>query len=90
MATEENAPIVKLSNLDSTGYVTIHYRRVRVRSVGFDTSGDEPKLVYVFQDGRTEDAPAQGYISILWDSGGVSVVENDHNVTFLPENGDAE
>lgn len=60
-------------------------KRVRVRSWAVDTSGEEPKLIYVYSEGKTQDERDNTRITVHWDEGGFLTVENDQNVTWLDE-----
>lgn len=67
------------------GVIDPPYKRIRVKSWAVDMSGDEPKLVYVYDDGKTQDEPDKQWIDVVWDSGGMSRIHNDATVTFLSE-----
>lgn len=61
-------------------------KRVRVRSVATDTSSPfEPRLKYVYSEGRTRNKRDDERISVIWDTGGLSAVRNDDNVTWLDD-----
>lgn len=61
------------------------YVRIRVRSWAVDDTGDEPKLVYVYSEGQTQERPADKWLSVDWDDGGMSRIRNDYRVTWLDE-----
>ena len=61
-------------------------RPIRARSVGFDTSHDDaPRLIYIYAEGKTQSPQTDRFIDVHWDSGGLSRIANDHNVTWLDE-----
>lgn len=61
------------------------YQCIRVKSWAVDMTGEEPKLIYVYTDGKTQNAPDKLWIDVEWDSGGLSVIRNDATVTFLDD-----
>lgn len=60
-------------------------RKVRVRSIGWDKSGTEPKPIFVYSDGKTQSERDARWIDVLWDDGGLSRIPNDEDVTWLNE-----
>lgn len=61
-------------------------KRVRIRSVIIDTSSlIEPRLRYVYHDARTHGARGDRTITVTWDTGGLSAIPNDDNVTWLDD-----
>ncbi len=65
-------------------------KRIRVRNWGVDMSGAEPKLVYVYADGKTQNERTDKVLSVHWDTGGGSAVANDANVEWLGGDTDSE
>lgn len=62
-----------------------HEKKIRVRFWTVDDTGDEPKLIYTYQEGTTEDDREKAWLSVYWKSGGLSMIRNDHSVTWLEE-----
>lgn len=57
---------------------------VRVRSWAVDTTSEVvPRLKYVYQYAYTTSKRDDQHITVIWQKGGLSVIANDHTVTWL-------
>lgn len=65
-------------------------KRIRVRNWAVDMSGAEPKLIYVYADGKTQNERTDRTLSVYWDTGGLSAVANNANVEWLDGESDSE
>jgi hypothetical protein len=61
-------------------------QRIRVRFWAVDTTSEvAPRLKYVYSTGYTTSDRNATTISVVWETGGMSVIANDHTITWLDE-----
>lgn len=81
---EAPAAVARQRRRREDGVGDVSKERVKIRSVVIDTSSPiEPRLKYVYHEGNTSSKQDDKSIYVYWDDGGLSVVKNDDNVTWL-------